>query len=91
MRTKMVALVRADLNMGVGKVAAQVSHATLGAYKVAARRPECADVMSAWESSGEPTIVLKVDDFEQLNTLLQQAETANLVVHRVRAPHRIAL
>ena len=34
---KMVALVRSDLGMGVGKIAAQVSHATLGAYKRAQR------------------------------------------------------
>ena len=31
-RTKLVCLVRRDLGMGVGKVAAQVSHASLGAY-----------------------------------------------------------
>ena len=38
---KMVALVRSDLGMGLGKVAAQVSHATLGAYKRAQRRQDC--------------------------------------------------
>ena len=32
-RYKLVFLVRTDLGMGVGKIAAQVGHATLGAYK----------------------------------------------------------
>lgn len=34
----MVLLVRTDLKMGAGKVAAQVGHATLGAYKRAVKR-----------------------------------------------------
>lgn len=30
---KMVILVRTDLNMGIGKIAAQVGHAVIGAYE----------------------------------------------------------
>ena len=33
MNFKMVLVVRTDLGMGVGKIAAQVGHAVLGAYK----------------------------------------------------------
>ena len=35
---KMVLVVRTDLDMGKGKIAAQCGHATLAAYKIAAKR-----------------------------------------------------
>ena len=80
---KMVALVRQDLGMGIGKVAAQVSHATLGAYKSARRSAGGDQTLATWEAGGEATIVLKVDDHEQLEQCLQLAEAKGLVTHRV--------
>lgn len=80
---KMVMLVRQDLGMGIGKVAAQVSHATLHAYKAATRRPDCAMALAAWEDAGEPTIVLKVADHEELQMLLQTADSKGLVTARI--------
>ena len=80
---KMVAIVRQDLGMGVGKVAAQVSHATLGAYKLTLRRPGGAETLAAWEAGGEPTIVLQVDSLQQLDELMRQAETRGLVTCRI--------
>ena len=64
-RTKLVCLVRQDLGMGVGKIAAQVSHAAVGAYKLIEQkakggRAADADIFNAWEAAGEPTIVLAV-------------------------------
>ena len=83
LRHKMVMLVREDLGMGVGKVAAQVSHATLHAYKATVRRPDGADALTAWDAEGEPTIVLKVRDHEQLQRLLQMADIKGLVTARI--------
>ena len=80
---KMVALVRSDLGMGLGKLAAQVSHATLGAYKRAQRRQDCEAALAAWEAGGEPTIVLKVEDQGELDALLQQADARGLVTSRI--------
>ena len=80
---KMVALVRTDLGMGVGKIAAQVSHATLGAFKAAKRQPPTSGWLEAWETMGEPTIVLAVASHAELDALLTQAEQSNLIVHRV--------
>ena len=54
---KMTALVRTDLGMGVGKIASQVSHATLGAYRDACTSNS--DAVRAWSECGEPTIVLR--------------------------------
>ena len=49
---KMTALVRTDLGMGVGKIAAQVSHATLGAYRDACTSNS--DAVRAWSSAASP-------------------------------------
>ena len=80
---KMVVLVRQDLGMSVGKACAQVSHATLGAYKQTKRTAGGDEMLEAWNAGGEPTIVLKVDDEAQLQSLLAQAEANGLVAYRV--------
>ncbi len=54
---KQVILVRTDLGMGKGKIAVQVAHASLGAYKSAVKKfPE---KVKEWEREGEKKIVLK--------------------------------
>ena len=62
---KCVCLVRTDLGMGVGKIAAQVSHATLGAYRDACTSNS--DAVRAWSECGEPTIVLQVPSLAELD------------------------
>jgi len=53
---KVVVLARYDLNMSAGKLAAQVGHASIAAYKNCTK-PGAVDL---WQQSGEPIIVLKV-------------------------------
>ena len=78
---KMTALVRTDLGMGVGKIAAQVSHATLGAYRDACTSNS--DAVRAWSECGEPTIVLQVGSLAELDALLAAARARGLVAHSV--------
>ena len=78
---KMTALVRTDLGMGVGKIASQVSHATLGAYRDACTRNS--DAVRAWSECGEPTIVLQVGSLAELEALLAAARARGLVAHSV--------
>ena len=61
---KMVLVVRTDLKMGKGKAAAQCSHAAVGAYKIAKKSQS--DVLKAWERNGQPKIVTKVENEEEL-------------------------
>ena len=87
-RTKLVCLVRQDLGMGVGKIAAQVSHAAVGAYKLIDQkakggRAADADIFNAWEAAGEPTIVLAVSSLAQLEDLVSQAAASSLPVYKV--------
>lgn len=50
---KMVFVVNTELNMGVGKVAAQVGHAAVGLYKVLSSKPQKYDYMlSQWDDFG---------------------------------------
>ena len=61
---KMVLVVRNDLKMGKGKAAAQCSHAAVGAYKIA--KKSSTSVLRAWEKCGQPKIVTKVDNEDEL-------------------------
>ncbi|XP_074870184.1 peptidyl-tRNA hydrolase 2, mitochondrial isoform X2 [Carettochelys insculpta] len=75
---KMVLIVRNDLKMGKGKVAAQCSHAAVSAYKQVQRRnPE---LLKQWEYCGQPKVVLKAPDEETLVQLLVAAKDLGLTV-----------
>ncbi|MGC9310525.1 MAG: peptidyl-tRNA hydrolase Pth2 [Candidatus Aenigmatarchaeota archaeon] len=70
---KQAILVRRDLDMGKGKIAAQASHASLAAYKKAGK-PE----RSAWEEDGYKKVVLRVDSKEALLKYKRMADELNL-------------
>ncbi|NXX78919.1 PTH2 hydrolase, partial [Urocolius indicus] len=79
---KMVLIVRNDLKMGKGKVAAQCSHAAVSAYKqVQKRNPE---LLKQWEYCGQPKVVLKAPDEETLLQLLTNAKQLGLTVSLIQ-------
>ena len=61
---KMVFVVRNDLKMGKGKVAAQCGHAAIGAYKQMQSRDS--ESLRLWECAGQMKVVVKVPDEETL-------------------------
>lgn len=64
---KQVIVVRKDLKLGKGKLAAQVAHASLNAYKETMRNePEW---VRKWEGEGEKKVVLKVENEAELLNL----------------------
>lgn len=64
---KMVLLVRTDLQMGKGKVAAQCSHAAVAAYQRAALQTDINKRwLSNWEEFGTTKITLKCPDEENM-------------------------
>jgi len=73
---KQAIVVRTDLKMGKGKVAAQVAHASLAAAEAAQQRKP--SWYEGWKGEGQAKIVLKVDSEEQLNELFQKARSAGL-------------
>jgi len=64
---KQVIIVRADLDMGKGKLSAQVAHGSVSSYLEA----EMIDkkIAKEWIDSGQKKIVLKVPDEESLEKL----------------------
>ncbi|XP_071383922.1 peptidyl-tRNA hydrolase 2, mitochondrial [Centroberyx affinis] len=79
---KMILVVRNDLKMGKGKVAAQCSHAAVSAYKQLHRRnPE---LLKQWEYCGQPKVVVKAPDEESLIDLLSHAKEVGLPVSLIQ-------
>jgi PTH2 family peptidyl-tRNA hydrolase len=76
---KLALVVRADLGMGRGKIAAQAAHAAVAA---ALARQGSAD-FTAWRLAGQPKVVLKVLSEEQLRDVTRQAREAGLPVEVV--------
>lgn len=64
---KMVLVVRNDLKMGKGKIAAQCSHATLGLYKKIFYRAPLA--LRRWEMCGQVKVVTRVESEDEMLSL----------------------
>ncbi|KAK6429701.1 hypothetical protein LTR95_014151 [Oleoguttula sp. CCFEE 5521] len=81
---KLVLVVRNDLGMTKGKIAAQCSHATLACYKAMIRADPSHPVLRQWERMGQAKIALKVDSEEDMLMLQAQAVSLGLcaqVIH----------
>ncbi|CAN9501577.1 unnamed protein product [Ophioblennius macclurei] len=79
---KMILVVRNDLKMGKGKVAAQCAHAAVSAYKQVQRRnPE---LLKQWEYCGQPKVVVKAPDEDTLIDLLSRAKELGLPVSLIQ-------
>ncbi|KAK3304298.1 peptidyl-tRNA hydrolase PTH2-domain-containing protein [Chaetomium strumarium] len=78
---KLVLVVRSDLGMTKGKIAAQCSHATLACYKTllraAQRDPQCAEakILRQWERMGQAKIAVQVKSEDELLELMGKARS----------------
>lgn len=93
----MVIVVRLDLGMSAGKVAAQCCHAALKAVQgarggggssaggsAAAGGALTAETVRAWQRQGEPIVVVKCDGLEHLETLRAAAAAVGLPAATIR-------
>ena len=75
---KMVIVVRNDLKMSIGKTAAQVGHAVLGAYQRSMNKN--ALLVNNWQNfSGQAKIVLQVNSEKELNDIEDNAKKNGLI------------
>lgn len=82
MMYKQMIIVRADLQMGKGKLAAQCSHASLAAYTKTLRlHPEIA---KEWSREGSKKVVLKVNSEKELLEYYELAEREGIPADLVR-------
>ncbi len=70
---KQVMVVRSDLKLSKGKIAAQVAHASLESYKKSSSEDQI-----EWEAWGSKKVVLKVDGLRELITLQKAASKARV-------------
>lgn len=78
---KMVILVRNDIKMGKGKIAAQVAHAAVSiVLNVLSIKNEkkWSEWLDVWISEGQPKIVVKVNSLEELLQRVEKAKELNL-------------
>ncbi len=73
---KQAIVVRTDLKMGKGKLAAQVAHASLAAAEAAHQRKR--DWYEGWKEGGQAKIVLKVASEAELDELYRKARSAGI-------------
>ncbi|MHC3439639.1 peptidyl-tRNA hydrolase Pth2 [Natrialbaceae archaeon A-gly3] len=66
---KQAIVVRTDIGMGTGKLAAQASHASLSAYEKAGDRNR-----SRWKNGGQKKIVLKASSERDIHELAELAD-----------------
>ncbi len=79
---KQVIVVRTDLGMSRGKLAAQVAHAAvIAAFKAYREKPEW---FRLWWDSGQKKIVVKVSSEKELLEIADQARRLGLPVSIVR-------
>ncbi len=80
METKLTLVVRSDLGMGRGKIAAQVAHAAVAAALANVGTPG----FRAWLRDGQPKVVLRVSSEDELQATAAQAAAAGLPVQVIR-------
>lgn len=73
---KMVIVVRNDIKLGPGKMAAQVAHAAVNCALSAKKNHK--DYFDAWYEEGQKKVVVKAKDLEELRELQFQAKNAKL-------------
>jgi PTH2 family peptidyl-tRNA hydrolase len=73
---KVVVAVRVDLQMSIGKTAAQVGH---GIHVLC--REVVSDRLDRWEASDSPIIVVQVANLDELNALVARCEAVAMPCH----------
>lgn len=75
---KVVVLVRTDLDMGKGKMAAQVGHASVECALRAEKKDKKA--FDSWMDSGQKKVVLKVPNKDEMIRYMSEARSRGLYV-----------
>ena len=79
---KMVLVVRTDLKMTKGKIAAQCCHACLSAYEEGLKRN--GKMISQWKLDGQTKIALKIDNESELLNLYKMAKQQGIIAAYIK-------
>ena len=75
---KQVILIRQDLKMPKGKIAAQAAHASVDAVLKLTSSSEGKTILKSWRFEGMKKIALKISDEKELYKYIQQAKDKGL-------------
>lgn len=78
----MVLVVRTDLNMSKGKIAAQCSHAAVGAFEKAQRKDPVS--LQIWQNDGQAKVAVKTDSLEEMKEIADSATKLGLITSMIR-------
>ncbi|KAJ7071234.1 PTH2-domain-containing protein [Mycena amicta] len=79
---QMVLVVRTDLGMTTGKIAAQCSHASLACYKTLSKNAP--PLLEQWASTGYVKSVVRCESEDELLLLQAQAQSLNLCARSIQ-------
>ncbi|VVC98082.1 peptidyl-tRNA hydrolase 2, mitochondrial-like [Leptidea sinapis] len=79
---KLVLVVRTDLNMSKGKIAAQCGHAAVGAYEKALKKDP--EGLKSWQMTGQAKIALKTDSVDEIQQIAKNAKQMGLITSLIR-------
>lgn len=79
---KLAIVVRQDLKMGKGKIAAQCSHAAVQSYISASNRDPKS--LERWMYCGQPKVVLKCDNEKELLELYKHADKLGITTSLIQ-------
>ncbi|XP_055628212.1 peptidyl-tRNA hydrolase 2, mitochondrial [Toxorhynchites rutilus septentrionalis] len=80
--TKMVLVVRSDLGLGKGKIASQCAHAAVMSYMKSASVSK--DKLELWLAQGQPKIVAKIDNLQEMKQIAAHAREKSVVAEIVK-------
>jgi PTH2 family peptidyl-tRNA hydrolase len=72
-KLKQVIIVRKDLEIGKGKLAASVAHASVGCVRKTNEK-----IVKKWEKKGAKKVVLKVSSLEELEKIYEKVKDSDL-------------
>ncbi|KAJ5155181.1 hypothetical protein N7492_007984 [Penicillium capsulatum] len=81
---KLVLVVRTDLGMTKGKIAAQCSHATLACYKYFLAHSPDSPILRRWERGGQAKIALQIKSEDEMLLLQAQAISLGLCARTIQ-------
>lgn len=90
---KMVIIVRTDIKMGKGKIAAQVAHAAVSLVLdiLNSSNPKWKSWLFEWLNEGQPKIVVKVNSITELNSKIEEAKKLGLPISLIEDAGRTQL
>jgi len=74
---KMVIAVRKDIDMGKGKIAAQVAHAAVACTLISMKKNK--KIFNEWYDSGQKKVVVKVDSLDEIYKIKEECKDLGII------------